>query len=72
MKLGLGQGFIDTRLVGAERPAPLQQQHYAIERESCAQVPVLARCARFRNRRSFLARRIGGDMIAQHYRRRAL
>jgi len=24
MKLGLGQGFIDARLVGAERPAPLQ------------------------------------------------
>ena len=47
MKPGLGQRLIDARLIGAERAAPLQQQRDAIEGEPRAQVPALARCARF-------------------------
>jgi hypothetical protein len=35
MKLGLGQCLIHTRLIGAERTAPLQPQRDLIEGESC-------------------------------------
>jgi hypothetical protein len=61
MKAGLGQRLIDTRLIGAQRPAPLQQQPDGIERESCAQLSALALAsfAWFGNQRSFRERRIG-------------
>jgi hypothetical protein len=74
MKPGLGQGLIDARLIGAERAAPLQQQRDAVEGEPRAQVPALAlaRCARFRDERSFRLGRVGHDLIAQCYRRHAL
>jgi hypothetical protein len=71
MKPGLGQGFIDARLVGAKRTASLQQQRDAIERQPRAQVAILAGYARFRPDTSLRERRVGRGLIAQAYRRYA-
>src|SRR6185437_5959315 len=69
MEAGFGQRLIDARLIGAERTAPLQQQRDAIELEPRAQVLALAhaRCSRFGDERSFRARRVGYELIAQRY-----